>query len=188
MTKNKVIHLTREELSELIYEAVLPVLNEIDAREYARVHKSTNKARVDNQNGVLYHRINSNTIEPNDDIIAHGIELEPRAADSLISPFKDIRFMFYCKNLRQNTGIVLFSLSVLYELTDEKAVLKGDVVFNNERLNGSVIINLNTAGVVYCHRKSRRKYPLEIDNRFAQKWNELIDVLREASRLVYGNQ
>ena len=44
MANNKVIHLTREELSELIYEAVLPVLNEIDAREYARVHKATNKA------------------------------------------------------------------------------------------------------------------------------------------------
>lgn len=185
MTKNKVIHLTREELSELIYEAVLPVLNEIDAREYARVHKATNKARIDNQNGVLHHRINSNTIEPNDDIIAHGIELEPRAADSFISPYKDVRFMFYCKNLRQNTGIVLFSLSVLHELTDEKAILRGDVVFNNERLNGSIIINLATGNAVYCHSRSRRKYPLEIDNRFAPKWNELVDVLREASRLIY---
>ena len=124
----RVIRLTESELKEMIYEAVIPVLNEIDAATYARVHRATNQAKLDNQNGKFIHQVNPNKQETNDDIIAHGIDLEPRAADSMISPYKNIRYMFYCKNLRQNTGIVLFSLSKLYELTHEKAILKGDIV------------------------------------------------------------
>ena len=125
MAKKKVIKLTESELREMIYEAVIPVLNEIDAATHARVHKATSMAKSDNQSGKYIHHVNPQKQETNDEIIGHGIELEPRAADSLISPYKDIHFMFYCKNLRQNTGIVLFSLSKLYELTKEKAILKG---------------------------------------------------------------
>ena len=147
----RVIRLTESELKEMIYEAVIPVLNEIDAATYARVHRATNQAKLDNQNGKFIHQVNPNKQETNDDIIAHGIDLEPRAADSMISPYKNIRYMFYCKNLRQNTGIVLFSLSKLYELTHEKAILKGDIVFNNQQMNGSIIIYMETGTVVYYH-------------------------------------
>jgi hypothetical protein len=180
----KVIRLTASELREMIYEAVIPVLNEIDAATYSRVHKATKQAKLDNQNGKFIHQVNPNRQETNDDIIAHGIDLEPRAADSMISPYKDIRFMFYCKNLRQNTGIVLFSLSKLYELTHEKAILKGDIMFNNQQMNGSIIVNMDTASVVYYHNSSRKKYPLEIDNRFASQWNALISKLQKASKLI----
>ena len=180
----KVIKLTESELKEMIYEAVIPVLNEIDAATYARVHRATNQAKLDNQNGKFIHQVNPNKQETNDDIIAHGIDLEPRAADSMISPYKDTRFMFYCKNLRQNTGIVLFSLSKLYELTHEKAILKGDIVFNNQQMNGSIIINMDTASVVYYHNSSKKKYPLEIDNRFASQWNALVGELQKASKLI----
>ena len=180
----KVIRLTESELKEMVYEAVIPVLNEIDAATYSRVHRATNKARWDNQNGVFIHQVNPNKQETNDDIIAHGIDLEPRAADSMISPYKDIRFMFYCKNLRQNTGIVLFSLSQLYELTYEKAILKGNIVFNNQQMNGSIIVYMDTASVVYYHNSSKQKYPLEIDNRFASQWNSLVRELQKASKLI----
>ena len=180
----KVIRLTESELQEMVYEAVIPVLNEIDAATYSRVHRATNKARWDNQNGVFIHQVNPNKQETNDDIIAHGIDLEPRAADSMISPYKDIRFMFYCKNLRQNTGIVFFSLSQLYELTYEKAILKGNIVFNNQQMNGSIIVYMDTASVVYYHNSSKKKYPLEIDNRFASQWNALVRELQKASKLI----
>lgn len=180
----KVIRLTEQELKQMIYEAVLPVLNEIDAATYSRVHKATNQARLDNQNGVYIHKVNPHKQETNDDIIAHGIELEPRAADSLISPYKESRYMFYCKNLRQNTGIVLFSLSSLFELTNEKAILKGNIVFNNQQMNGSIIINMNTGNVVYYHNSSKKKYSLEIDNRFADKWNALVKELQKTSQLI----
>ncbi len=45
----KVIRLTESELKEMIYEAVIPVLNEIDATTYSRVHRATNQARIDNR-------------------------------------------------------------------------------------------------------------------------------------------
>ena len=88
----RVIRLTESELKEMIYEAVIPVLNEIDAATYARVHRATNQAKLDNQNGKFIHQVNPNKQETNDDIIAHGIDLGPRAADSMISPYKNIRF------------------------------------------------------------------------------------------------
>ena len=180
----RVIRLTESELKEMIYEAVISVLNEIDDATYARVHRATNQAKLDNQNGKFIHQVNPNKQETNDDIIAHGIDLEPRAADSMISPYKNIRYMFYCKNLRQNTGIVLFSLSILYELTHEKAILKGDIVFNNQQMNGSIIIYMETGTVVYYHNSSKKKYPLEIDNRFAEQWNGLVNELQKAAKLI----
>lgn len=92
--------------------------------------------------------------------------------------------MFYCHNLRQNTGIVLFQLDELYELTNNKAVLKGDIVFNNKQMNGSIIVDMQTLNVVYHHNSSRKKYPLEIDNRFASQWNKLCSTLQQASQLI----
>ena len=91
--------------------------------------------------------------------------------------------MFYCKNLRQNTGIVLFSLSQLYELTYEKAILKGNIVFNNQQMNGSIIVYMDTASVVYYHNSSKKKYPLEIENRFASQWNALVSELQKSIKV-----
>lgn len=61
------------------------------------VHRATNQARMDNQNGIFLHQVNPKKQETNDDIIAHGKDLEPRAADSLISPYKDVRYMLFVK-------------------------------------------------------------------------------------------
>lgn len=180
----KTIHLTENELKQMIYEAVVPMLSEIDAKTYTRVHNFTNNARKNNQQGNYIHQVNANKQETNDDIIAHGIDLEPRAADSMIAPYKGIRYMFYCKNLRQNTGIVLFSLETLFELTNTKAILKGDIVFNNSKMNGSIIIDMASLDVVYYHNSSKKKYPLEIDNRFSTQWEKLCNTLQEASQLL----
>lgn len=143
----------------MIYKAVLPVMNEVDAATYSRVHRATNHIKPENH-------------------------LEPKATDSLINPYKDTRFMFYCKNLRQNKGIVIFSSEKLFELTHEKAILKGDIVFNNQQTNGSIIIYLESSFAIYYHNSSKKKYPLEIDNRFASKWNALIGELQKASKLI----
>lgn len=180
----KIIRLTESELKQMIYESVIPLLNEIDAASYARVHNFTNRARINNQQGNYIHQVSPNKQETNDSIIAHGIDLEPRAADSMIQPYKNVRYMFYCRNLRQNTGIVLFLLESLFELTKSKAVLKGNIVFNNQQMNGSIIIDMNTLQVVYYHNSSKKKYPLEIDNRFAQQWNQLCDTLQKASQRI----
>ena len=180
----KIITLTESELKEMIYNAVLPMLNEIGAKTYATVHQATNRAKQNNQQGNYIHQINATKQKTNDDIIAQGIVLEPQAADSMINPYKNIRYMFYCHNLRQNTGIVLFQLDELYELTNNKAVLKGDIVFNNKQMNGSIIVDMQTLNVVYHHNSSRKKYPLEIDNRFVSQWNKLCSTLQQASQLI----
>ena len=38
----KTIHLTENELKQMIYEAVMPMLSEIDAKTYTRVNNFTN--------------------------------------------------------------------------------------------------------------------------------------------------
>ncbi len=180
----KIIRLTESELKQAIYDAVIPMLNEIDATTYAKVHNATNRAREANQKGDYIRQINATKQKANDSIIAHGIELEPKAADSMITSYKKIKYMFYCRNLRQNTGIVLFSLSQLYELTKQKAILKGEIIFNNQQMNGSIIIDMDTLKVVYYHNSSKKKYSLEIDNRFAKQWNGLCTTLQKASQLI----
>ncbi|MBR5332536.1 MAG: hypothetical protein IKV32_04480 [Muribaculaceae bacterium] len=156
----KVITLTESELKENIYNAVIPMLNEIEAKTYAIVHQATKQ-------------------KANDDIITQGIDLERKVMDAIINPYKNIRYMFYCHNLRKNTGIVLFQLDELYELTNNKIVLKGDVIFNNKHMNGSIIVDMQTLNVVYHHNLSRKKYPLEIDNRFAVQWDNLCSILQQ---------
>lgn len=180
----QIIRLTESELKQAIYEAVVPMLNEIDAATYAKVHNFTNRAKLNNQQGNYIHQVNPTKQETNDDIIAHGIDLEPRAADSMISQYKDTKYMFYCRNLRQNIGVVVFSLENLFELTKSKAVLKGNIIFNNQQMNGSIIVDVNTFDVVYFHNSSKKKYPLEIDNRFLQQWKELCLTLQKASQLI----
>lgn len=173
MTK-KNIRLTEGEL----------VMNEIDAATYARVHRAISKAQAENQKGNYIHQVNPKKSETNDSIITRGIELESRAADSMIAPYKDIQFMFYSKNLRQNVAITLFKLERLFELTSDKAVLKGNIVFNNQLMNGSIIINIDNGATIFYHSSSKKKYPLEIDNRFADQWNKLVSTLQQASKLI----
>ena len=182
----KATHLTEEQLKEIIYESVITTMNETDAAAYSRAHKATiHNARKNNKDeSNVVHQVNQTKSETNDGGIAHKIDLDSQTADSMISPYKNIRYLFYCRNLRQNTGIVLFSLVSLYELTNEKAILKGNVVFNNHEMNGRITIDMGTGNVVYYHNSSRRKYPLEIDNRFGAQWNDLVATLQKASKMI----
>ena len=59
----KIIHLTENELKQMIYEAVVPMLSEIDAKTYTRVHNFTNNARKNNQQGNYVHQVNANKQE-----------------------------------------------------------------------------------------------------------------------------
>ena len=66
----KIITLTESELKEMIYNAVLPILNEIGAKTYAIVHQATNRAKQNNQQGNYIHQINATKQKTNDDIIS----------------------------------------------------------------------------------------------------------------------
>ena len=140
----KVIKLTDQELYGLIAEATNQALLEIDGKTYSRVHNVTMQAPKDLLNNIP----NSSQGWSNMGVIVRGIDLDPRAADSLITPFKT-KYLFHCQSLRGAAAITIFDLKQLYELTPQKAILKGDITFNNEPLYGSIIVNLQTNQVQY---------------------------------------
>ena len=169
----KVIRLTKEELHNLITEATNRALLEIDGKTYSRVHNATIQAQQDLLNSIP----NSPQGRSNMDVIERGIDLDPRAADSLITPFK-AKYLFHCQNLRGAAAITIFDLKQLYELTPQKAILKGDITFNNEPLYGSIIVNLQTNQVQYNYKGKYPHYTLTIDPSKKQLWDELVGELQ----------
>lgn len=169
----KVIRLTKEELHNLITEATNQALLEIDGKTYSRVHNATIQAQQDLLNNIP----NSPQGRSNMDVIERGIDLDPRAADSLITPFKT-KYLFHCQNLRGAAAITIFDLKQLYELTPQKAILKGDITFNNEPLYGSIIVNLQTNQVQYNYKGKYPHYTLTIDPSKKQLWDELVGELQ----------
>ena len=169
----KVIRLTKEELHNLITEATNQALLEIDGKTYSRVHNATMQAQKDLLNNIP----NSPQGRSNMDVIERGIDLDPRAADSLITPFKT-KYLFHCQNLRGAAAITIFDLKQLYELTPQKAILKGDITFNNEPLYGSIIVNLQTNQVQYNYKGRSPRYTLIIDPSKQDLWNSLINELQ----------
>ena len=169
----KVIRLTKEELHNLITEATNQALLEIDGKTYSRVHNATMQAQKDLLNNIP----NSPQGRSNMDVIERGIDLDPRAADSLITPFKT-KYLFHCQNLRGAAAITIFDLKQLYELTPQKEILKGDITFNNEPLYGSIIVNLQTNQVQYNYKGKYPHYTLTIDPSKKQLWDELVGELQ----------
>ena len=98
----------------------------------------------------------------NIEIITKGIDFDPRASDSLITPYKG-DYLFHCQNLRQAAALLVFSFNQLYLLNPQKAILKGTVVFNGEPLNGSIIVDMSTHRTYYNYRGRKPEYDLTID-------------------------
>ena len=64
-------------------------------------------------------------------------------------------------------------------LNKDRAILKGDVVFNNMEISGDgIYIDFKTDKVYYKERGSRYKYILEIDNRTSSLWNQFLNQLK----------
>ena len=145
--QKKIIRLTEDELRQLIKEATVNTLKKIDGKTYARIHNSTMQAQKNQLAGIP----NINQRKSNTDVIMQGIRIDPEAADSLIKPYKT-SYLFHCQNLRGTAALTVFKLEQLYELTPQKAILKGEITFNNERLYGSIIINLSDMTVYYIIR------------------------------------
>lgn len=169
----KIVRLTESELYSLIEEATNQALMEIDGKTYSRVHNATMQAQQDLLNNIP----NSPQGRPNMSVIVRGIDLDPRAADSLITPFKT-KYLFHCQNLRGAAAITIFDLKQLYELTPQKAILKGNITFNNEPLYGSIIVNLQTNQVQYNYKGRSPRYTLIIDPSKQDLWNSLINELQ----------
>lgn len=171
----RTIKLTEQELHSLVLEATNTVLSEIDGKTYSRVHNATMKAQQDLLNNI--------ELSPNGrcnmGIIERGINLDPRAADFLITPFKN-KYLFHCQNLLGAAAITIFDLKRLYKLTPQKAILKGGITFNNEVLYGSIIVNLETGSVYYNYKGRSPRYKLLIDPSKRELWDKLVSELQSS--------
>lgn len=116
------------------------------------------------------------------DVIEKSITLDLAAADALIVPYKT-KYLFHTQNLRGTAAIAIFDLKQLYELTPQKAILKGDVTFNYEPLySGRIIIDFIRNTVQHPYKGER--YTLLIDPSKRDVWNSLINELHRISNPV----
>lgn len=165
----KIIRLTEEEFREVIYNAVNKSLNEIGGKTHAVVHNATMKAQQDMLNGINTSKHNRRNL----DVINRGINISKRAADSLITPYKT-DYLFHCTDLLGTAALLVFNLTQLYKLSNNEAILKGNIIFNGEPLLGSIIVNLSNNQVQYNYKGKRPRYNLIIDPSKRELWNKLI--------------
>ena len=168
----KNIRLTEQEFRTFIKHAVNETLSEIDGATYARIHNATMRA----QQNQLLNKTSESPKRTNLELILKGIELNPKTADSLITPYKT-DYLFHCQNLRGTAAITIFHLDELYELTPQKAILKGNIVFNGERLWGSIIVDMTNHSVCYNYKGRSPRYTLQIDPSKKDLWDRLIQQL-----------
>ena len=166
------ITLTEQELTAIVKHSICEALNEIDGATYARIHNSTMAAQQRQLDGTP----STNPRRTNVDTIIKGISLDPKAADSLISPYKT-DYLFHCQNLRGAAALTVFELEQLYLLNEDKAILKGKITFNNERLYGSIVIDMRTRRTYYNYKGQRPEYTLQIDPSKKQIWDGLVNQL-----------
>ncbi len=171
----KTIRLTESEFRAVVKHALNEALSEIDGATYARIHNSTMQAQKNQLAGVPSKNPRKNNI----DTILHGISLDPRAADSLITPYKT-KYTFHCKNLRGAAALTIFELQELYCLDNDKAILKGNITFNGEQLHGSIIVDMATHNVVYNYKGKSPRYQLTIDPSNKQQWDALVNQLAQS--------
>lgn len=168
----KIVRLTEQEFKALIKHAINESLDEIDGATYAKVHNATMRAQQNQLSGIP----SGNNRKSNMDIIQQGIGLDKRASDSLISPYKT-DYLFHCTNLRGTASITIFNLEELYLLNDSKAILKGEIIFNGEHLNGSIVVEMPTHKTYYNYKGKAPKYLLQIDPSKKDVWEGLLHQL-----------
>ena len=130
------------------------------------------KAQQDRLNGIntsIHNKFNL-------DVIDRGISSQ-RVEDSLITPYKTV-YLFHCADLVGTAALLVFNLTQLYKLTNNEAILKGNIVFNSEPLLGSITVNLSNNQVQYNYKGKRPRYNLTIDPSKRELWNKLIKELQ----------
>ena len=78
--------MTEQEFTSLVKRVINETINEIDGATYAMVHNTTMVAQQRRISGLPSTSPKRDNIE----IITKGIDFDPRASDSLITPYKCI--------------------------------------------------------------------------------------------------
>lgn len=168
--------LTPSEFKKVVLEAVSDELNELTQNQFTTMHNSTRTTQHRQPNNIP----DNNAHKGNLDKIRHGV-VEPLMSDCLITPFKT-KYLFHCTNLRSVAALTIFELEQIYEITIDKAIFKGKIIFNGKPLNGAIIIDLNSREISYNYNGSGRKYKLTIDPSKKQLWNKLVQTLLDTPK------
>ncbi len=90
-------------------------------------------------------------------------------------------FKFFGQDRMGLVAHILFKFEKVTKLDERKAILFGDVVFNDKQINGDGIVLDFTKNKIQYHEKGcRYAYNLQIDNRIAPIWNKFIEQLKMA--------
>lgn len=177
----KVIRLTESELKQLIKEITSEAMSEMDSATYSRIHNASHRAQQDIQNGNYMRSVNGVKFVDNDDIITDADKLEPKAQAHWLKDYVGQTFKFFGRSQMGLPAHVLFTFDRISKFEPNKTILVGTVTFNKNQISGDGIIVDFTKGRVKYHEKGNRyAYDLEIDNRFKEKWDGLLNRLKEA--------
>lgn len=177
----KIIKLTENELKQIIHEAVMPMLNEMDAATYSRIYNASRSTKLKNQQGIYQTIINNKKTINNDDIIRRARELESKVQAHWLKNFIGKKFKFYGEDRLGLVADVILTFKKIKKLDYHKTILIGDIVFNDTQISGDgILINFTTNKIQYKEKGSRYAYNLEIDNRFKTLWDELLNQLKSA--------
>lgn len=176
----KIIKLSEEELRQVIYEAVVPMLSETDAATYSRIHNASHRATQGIQSGNNA-RTNGRKCVDNNDVINRTDKIGPVVQSHWLKDFIGKTFKFFSRTQMGLVANVLFKLENVKKSDYNKTILVGEVTFNENKINSDdIIVDFAKSRIQYHDKRSRYSYNLEIDNRFKQLWNELLKELNTA--------
>ena len=167
----KVIRLTEGELSQLVHDITMSVLNEADMESYARLWAASEKAQHDLQNGNYQEKLGKvGRIRNNDQKFDRAKAIDMDVLQSALQKHKSHTYMFFAKSGRDIGCRVIFEFSSAPKIKDDGIILDGTVTFNQEAAYGKLYIN---NGIVK-YKKNRAWFVLTPDNRTKQAWDDLL--------------
>lgn len=177
----KVIRLTEDEFRKIIYDAVMPYLNEMDGKTYSRIYNASQRAKDDNQHGTYQRSTNGKRVQNNDDVITNARILEPEAKEHWLQRFKDYTFKFYGEDRMGLVADILLKFETVTHLNPERTILVGTIYYNGTQIEGDgIVVNFKNGTVKYKARGNKYQYSLEIDRRTKPQWDALIEQLQMA--------
>ncbi len=168
----KIVRLTESELSHLIHDITISVLNEADMETYARLWAASEKAQKDLQNGNYQEKLGKvGRIRNNDQKFDRAKAIDKDVLQSALQKHKSQKYMFFAKSGRDIGCRVIFELESAPKIKEDGIILDGTVTFNQEASYGKLYIK---NGIVK-YNKNRAWYTLTPDNRTKQAWDNLLD-------------
>jgi hypothetical protein len=168
----KVIKLTEQEF----YQHVRSIV-ESNLETNASVDNATTKASqltLQGQYQTTLKGENGTKIIDHNKVITKYPNVIQRANDSLLSPFVGNQYLFYATDRFGGARFLTFQIQELKKLDNGVAILSGVVVYDENQMNGDIIVDFNRHIVQYAERRTRYRYQLEIDNRTQPQWDALL--------------